>query len=73
MEKDRKRPFTCEESWLCEFALAPRCTCRCDGALHGLKRTTDLSSLPFGDLHNPDKQGKLDLGGKYACRTYGAP
>ncbi len=66
MKKDRKRPFTCQEPWDCEFALAPRCTCRCDGALHGLKRTTDLFSLPLGDPHQPDKQGKLGLWGKYA-------
>ena len=66
MKKDRKRPFTCREAYNCEHALAPRCTCRCDGALHGLKRTHDLSSLPLEDPHQPDPQGKLDLGGKYA-------
>lgn len=65
MKKDRKRPFTCREAYNCEHALASRCTCRCDGALHGLKRTHDLSSLPFDDPHQPDDQGKLDLGGKH--------
>ncbi len=66
MVKDRKRPFTCQEPWDCEFALARWCTCRCGGALHGLKRTHDLFSLPLGDPHQPDDQGKLDLGGKDA-------
>ena len=65
MEKDKKQRFTCEELWDCEYGLAIYCTCRCDGALHGLKRTTDLSSLPLTDLHQPDPQGKLDLGGKH--------
>lgn len=65
MGKDRKRPYTCQEPWVCEFALVARCTCRCDGALHGLKRTQDLSSLPLDDPHQADRQGKLDLGGKH--------
>ena len=66
MRKDGKLRFTCAEPWDCEFGLAPRCTCRCQGALHGLKRTTDLSSLPFDDPHQPDDQGILDLWGKHA-------
>ncbi len=66
MKRDRKRPFTCAELWDCEFGLALPCTCHCDGALHGLKRTHDLSFLPLGDPHQPDPQGKLDLGGTHA-------
>ena len=73
MKKDRKQPFTCAELWDCEFGLALPCTCHCGGALHGLKRTTDLYSLPLKDLHQPSDQGKLDLGGKHARRTNGAP
>jgi hypothetical protein len=65
VKKDRKQHFTCQEPWDCEYALASRCTCRCEGALHGLKRTMDLSSLPLGDPHQIDRQGKLDLGGKH--------
>jgi hypothetical protein len=66
MKKTKAKPFTCQEPWNCEFALSPRCTCRCGGALHGLKRTTDLSFLPLDDPHQFDRQGKLDLGGKHA-------
>ena len=69
----RKRRFTCKQAYDCEWALAPRCTCRCEGALHGSKRTHTLSSLPFADLHQPNDQGELYLGGKHASRTYGAP
>lgn len=66
MAGKKKHPFTCAEPWDCEFGLATRCTCRCDGALHGLKRTMDLATLPFDDPHQPSDQGILDLWGKYA-------
>ena len=66
MKTDRKRPLTCREAYNCEHALANPCTCRCGGALHGLKRTHDLYSLPLEDTHQPSDQGKLDLWGKHA-------
>ncbi len=73
MGKDRKRSVESRQLYDCEWDLEKRCRCRCGGVFHGAKRLVNIFRLSLSDPHQPDRQGKLDLGGKDVSRTYGAP
>jgi hypothetical protein len=55
------RRLTRTQATACEIAHSPRCRCRCQGALHGARRTTDVAALPTSDPHCTLGQLRLDL------------
>jgi hypothetical protein len=55
------RRLTRSQATVCENAHTPRCRCRCQGALHGARRTADVAALPASDLHCTLGQLRLDL------------
>lgn len=61
--RDASAEFTARSAAACENAKSPpsRCTCRCKGAAHGVKRGP-VRELPAGDWHHPEdeRQNEID-------------
>jgi hypothetical protein len=58
---DPARRLTRSQATACENAHSPRCRCRCQGALHGARRATDVAELPPSDPHCTLGQMRLNL------------